>query len=382
MTTTGRPRALDEIKQREICAPVTAGCSICEAARYVGCAPSTIHREAKRNDPFAEKLRHATTYAGLSPLQAMQAASRTHWRAAAWMLERTKPGRFARNRAKGLSAKQAKELGADLVDILDKENLDPFQQQRLEIKIQTTIECAIADAFGTERARRNRRHAIAYFASLDRNSDVLVQAGLRTPNFEELKGAHRDSGIGPSRKSHRRRHGAPGGCGRHLWRRPNSFALTWSTPTPPNQPMQPPTVVLARPNLLRLRQLPRRKSRVVLQPRYLRETPRSCGFRRSMVQNAEFCNKKSRFADFRRPHPLWSRPHRSLPGAIRRTDNPVRQLRQTDRIVRPTSKLPRPRLPKLLGFGHSPGYAESLGDWPGALPRFPRNRRTISERPR
>jgi hypothetical protein len=44
----GRPRALDHVKQREVIASVNAAFSIDRAARYVGCAPSTIRRECRR----------------------------------------------------------------------------------------------------------------------------------------------------------------------------------------------------------------------------------------------------------------------------------------------------------------------------------------------
>ena len=38
MPTTGRPRALDEVKRREVCALISAGCGVEGAARFVGCA--------------------------------------------------------------------------------------------------------------------------------------------------------------------------------------------------------------------------------------------------------------------------------------------------------------------------------------------------------
>src|SRR4051812_24208195 len=87
----GRPLALDDAKRREICALVAGGCGLREAARYVRCNINTIRREAERNPEFDERLRNSETYAQLSPLRAMQHAVGTHWRAAAWMLERAFP---------------------------------------------------------------------------------------------------------------------------------------------------------------------------------------------------------------------------------------------------------------------------------------------------
>ena len=53
----GRLRVLDELKQREVCALVSAGCSLLAAANYVECAPNTIRREAVRNPDFGERFR-------------------------------------------------------------------------------------------------------------------------------------------------------------------------------------------------------------------------------------------------------------------------------------------------------------------------------------
>ena len=94
--SAGRHRVLDESKCREICALITVGCSIQAAARYVGCSRNTIRREAARNEEFADLLRYAEIEARIRPVRTMQEASGTHWRAAAWLLERTQPEEYAR----------------------------------------------------------------------------------------------------------------------------------------------------------------------------------------------------------------------------------------------------------------------------------------------
>src|ERR1700759_4664763 len=73
-TGRGRPRVLDDVKRREICALVAGGCGLREAARYVRCGINTIRREAERNPEFDEQLRRSQTYAQLCPLRAMQLA--------------------------------------------------------------------------------------------------------------------------------------------------------------------------------------------------------------------------------------------------------------------------------------------------------------------
>src|SRR3954451_6770488 len=106
----GRPRALDDVKQREACALIAGGCGFREAARYVNCNVGTIRREADRNPAFAEQLRNSEAYAQVSPLKAMQQAAGTHWRAAAWMLERAFPDRFSRPEPGAFGARQARQL--------------------------------------------------------------------------------------------------------------------------------------------------------------------------------------------------------------------------------------------------------------------------------
>ncbi len=64
MAKRGRPPVLDEMKQREIVAILSMGCSRRTAAHYVGCAHSTIQYTAERNDKFAEKLDRAESGGG------------------------------------------------------------------------------------------------------------------------------------------------------------------------------------------------------------------------------------------------------------------------------------------------------------------------------
>ncbi|TWT78043.1 hypothetical protein Pla123a_18430 [Posidoniimonas polymericola] len=84
----GRPRVLDEGKQREVCALLTSGMTFGEAAAYVGCCEKTIRREQRRDEDFDERVRRARMAARLGPLQAVRQAAATHWRAAAWLVDR------------------------------------------------------------------------------------------------------------------------------------------------------------------------------------------------------------------------------------------------------------------------------------------------------
>ncbi|TWT38262.1 hypothetical protein KOR34_32310 [Posidoniimonas corsicana] len=83
-----RPRVLDETKRREVCALLTAGMTLGSAAEYVGCSVKTIRRERDGDDDFDLQVRRAKMAARLGPLQAVRRAAETHWRAAAWLVER------------------------------------------------------------------------------------------------------------------------------------------------------------------------------------------------------------------------------------------------------------------------------------------------------
>ena len=92
----GRPRVLDDVKRGQVAALVAAGCSVASIARFVGCSINTVRREIARDPAFQDQIRRAEIHAQLDPLQAMRRASATHWRAAAWLLERTQPEQFGR----------------------------------------------------------------------------------------------------------------------------------------------------------------------------------------------------------------------------------------------------------------------------------------------
>ena len=122
---TGRPRFLDDAKCREICALLSVGCRPDTAAFYVGCTVVTIRRELQRNPDFRQRYREAQVAARVGPLRALRSAAQTHWRAAAWLLERNYPQEFARRGAYSFTSADFKdhisrifaiiqhELGAD-----------------------------------------------------------------------------------------------------------------------------------------------------------------------------------------------------------------------------------------------------------------------------
>jgi len=131
MNKAGRPHTLDDTKRREIAALISAGSGIPDAARYVGCSARTIRREALRNVDFHETLRKAELSAQLVPLQTLRKAASKHWRAAAWMLERINPDRFAKHDPETFRADEIDDAVTSVVEIIVGEIEDPVSQKRI-----------------------------------------------------------------------------------------------------------------------------------------------------------------------------------------------------------------------------------------------------------
>jgi hypothetical protein len=110
MAEGGRPRVLDDVKRREICALITAGYDLAGVAQYVGCSRRTIQREILRNEEFSERIRRASLACELEPLNSIRQMARTNWRAAAWYLERTNPNRYGKRNPVLLTPEDVREF--------------------------------------------------------------------------------------------------------------------------------------------------------------------------------------------------------------------------------------------------------------------------------
>ncbi|MEX2167692.1 MAG: hypothetical protein WD851_00150 [Pirellulales bacterium] len=96
MRKLGRPPVLDSTNQHIVCAIVAAGGCLEGAARYVGCAPSTVYRYLRRDEQFREKFQAARVQGALVPFEVMDRGASRNWRGGAWMLQQLHPERFDR----------------------------------------------------------------------------------------------------------------------------------------------------------------------------------------------------------------------------------------------------------------------------------------------
>ncbi len=93
-----RRRIMDTAKKVKFCQLVRESQTIEHAAEWVDVSIRTVQRERKRDEDFDHEVRLALQ-ATPDPLTLMENAARVHWRAAAWLLERTRPEQFARQPA-------------------------------------------------------------------------------------------------------------------------------------------------------------------------------------------------------------------------------------------------------------------------------------------
>lgn len=135
-----RPTVLDEVKKSEICALVTAGMPMTRIARYVGHDRKTIYRERQRDAAFDQRVRRAELTTDLAPLQAMRRAAETHWRAAAWIIDRDdrlRAERRATVRQPLFTRDDLQQMADDVKRLVERAVLSPFESERLLYQIDS-----------------------------------------------------------------------------------------------------------------------------------------------------------------------------------------------------------------------------------------------------
>jgi hypothetical protein len=116
MHPSGRPREFTPGMCAELLNHVAQGASIEQAAHIVGISHRTVQREAKADDGFQLELERALQAAPVDPERLMQQAARTHWRAAAWMLERTQPDRYGKRSPKSCSPEKLRDIVNHIIE--------------------------------------------------------------------------------------------------------------------------------------------------------------------------------------------------------------------------------------------------------------------------
>ena len=121
-----RKRILDEAKKREILAIIAVGCTRYTAARYVGCRPSDIAREIGCDKNFAQQVAKSEEATEVYYMQQIKSAAKKeqYWRAAAWVLERRNPNRYAARGSHTITFNQLARLITQIAEIVGGEIKD------------------------------------------------------------------------------------------------------------------------------------------------------------------------------------------------------------------------------------------------------------------
>ena len=137
----GRRRILDPAKKARLCELVAnESYSIEQAADALDVSLRTVQRERKFDQDFDHEIRLSLQQPP-DPLKLMEHAARTHWRAAAWLLERRNPEEYAR---KPINTANTKQVWAALQFVTEAALRAVAPEQRVEV--YNAIEAASNEA--------------------------------------------------------------------------------------------------------------------------------------------------------------------------------------------------------------------------------------------
>ena len=156
MPSPGRPRFLDENKQREVIALISHGCGIETAARYVGCSARTIYRETQRNQDFWDLFRKAELASSLNPLKTIHREAESNWRAATWLLERKVPQHFAPTHRDMIDPHDLGQMFDRFFDEVRRSIPDKATRARVLRRIKRTTMIAVHEATTKRKSPRLR----------------------------------------------------------------------------------------------------------------------------------------------------------------------------------------------------------------------------------
>jgi hypothetical protein len=134
-----RTQVLDDEKRNIIVALAGAGMRMHVIARYVRVDRATIVRHRQQNDDFDQRIRQAQAAAQLKPLEAMRRAAQTHWRAAAWMLEREERHAAERRARRVVSPAAEHQLCAELQILVHSADIEPLKAIALVQQMDQTV---------------------------------------------------------------------------------------------------------------------------------------------------------------------------------------------------------------------------------------------------
>ena len=198
----GRPRTLTGEKQDELINRIGQGATVAEAAGIVGVSLRTVQREAKDNEQFGHDLQLALGSAPSDPYQLMLRAARTHWRAAAWLLERSDPERFGKRPPNSCRPEQMRNLATVLIEAA-LQFVSPERRELLDCHLQAVADQALEAVLPAQR----KRELTTYRPLPDEGPDattldgILEQAAAREEAAQRAAVWNGDEVLSPKRSA-------------------------------------------------------------------------------------------------------------------------------------------------------------------------------------
>jgi hypothetical protein len=134
-------KLLDETTRREILAIISVGCSVTTAAKYVGCSPVSIILLKQRCPEFQEAMLQAEARHEISLVRRIHQAAdgQGGWRAAAWLLARAYPERYAARAAETVTPKQVADSMEFFAGVIADEVKDADVRRRLRNALRIVV---------------------------------------------------------------------------------------------------------------------------------------------------------------------------------------------------------------------------------------------------
>jgi hypothetical protein len=137
-----KPLKLTDLQQNEVCEMLSAGATRPIAAQFAGIHPATLRAEIRRNQAFARRVIQSELKLESVMLRTIREAANDNakqWRAAAWLLERIYPNRYAKRRTSTLTLDQVHELVSEVSEIVAAELPVPKFRQRIFDRLAVLI---------------------------------------------------------------------------------------------------------------------------------------------------------------------------------------------------------------------------------------------------